>query len=371
MASGLSAWLPIGAVVAWWGLAVYLVSRDRYRTWSEIFFLGSATATGAYAFSDLLVFTATTPAVARMASIASFSAFTLTAGFFALHGLVLATRMHRAWFLLFAGIGGLLVLVPLRVVTGVQEVQDLATSYLPALDVTAFGVWVAAIAALGVAGLAAHVKVYVEVRAAGPRLRGRMGLVVAAFAVAVVLGASTNTLAGLLSLRIVPLFSTLLAVPGAFVLYANTPLVQESFSAALDAWKSRRHHVEAALLTFRDGTMVAALRRPGTQMVDEDLIGGTLDTIQNYLRFTFPSRAGGGLRAIAHGDHLLLIEKGRWTSLTLLLKGEESDPLRRRMRDAVREFEERNRQAFEHWRGLPEDAEGAEDVLRRFLPVGT
>ena len=61
------------------------------------------------------------------------------------------------------------------------------------------------------------------------------------------------------------------------------------------------------------------------------------------------------------------MERGRHTYLTVVLEGEESDQLRRQMRDLLLDFEAKNRQALLAWRGMPEEAKGTDQMLTSLL----
>ena len=111
-----------------------------------------------------------------------------------------------------------------------------------------------------------------------------------------------------------------------------------------------------------DGTLVGALTRPGEKVIDQDLFGATLDVIQNFMRTSFPALRG-SLTAIKHGDYTLVMERGRWSYLTIILQGEENDQLRRHMRDILLKYEHDNQPVLADWRGMPSEAIGTDAML--------
>lgn len=125
--------------------------------------------------------------------------------------------------------------------------------------------------------------------------------------------------------------------------------------------------VLAGFLNHRSGLLMAHRVRSGEETIDEDILTGTLNAIQSFMRISFPILRGKDLRAIAQGDHTLLIERGDFVYLSLVVLGEDSDALRRRMRERIGDFEERNRAMLERWEGdvtLPAEFER---VLEPFI----
>lgn len=128
--------------------------------------------------------------------------------------------------------------------------------------------------------------------------------------------------------------------------------------------------IKAAFLNYTNGTLVAHKIRSGEKTIDEDILAATLDVISNFMRTSFPMLQGKRLRSISQGDHTLVIERGKNVYLTLVIRGEESEAMRRRMRARIRDFESQNREALEHWNGDPDEVGGLDDLLSAFIPTG-
>src|SRR5256885_10741288 len=128
-------------------------------------------------------------------------------------------------------------------------------------------------------------------------------------------------------------------------------------------FRPRRYSIKASFLTFEDGTLIGSKARPGETVIDQDLFGATLDVIQNFMRTSFPILRGKSLSSISHGTYTLVVERARHTYLTVVLEGEETDQLRRQMRDLLLEFETNNRAVLAQWRGMPEEAKGTDSML--------
>ncbi|OGS47035.1 MAG: hypothetical protein A3K66_01355 [Euryarchaeota archaeon RBG_16_67_27] len=395
----------MATAITWFALVIYQVARDRYRTWTEVFFLGAAFFAGLYALSDLLFFNAVDLRWAETAALASFTALTLSALFFMLFGVVFYTRMRRTLFLA-AGPG--LVLLPyvwLNLVVGFESLEPAGgPPYVGEWDDTAYLLWAAFVLLYAVVGAVAFFLTYREVAATTPKLRGRMrGLMIAfvlmvavvgavaffltyrevaattpklrgrmrglmiAFVLMVALGSSTNLIRGIVGYRILPLFSTAMILPAAVAFLALSPMSKERLSVAVRKWKARHYDIKAAILIFEDGTLIDSKVRAGERMIDQDLFSGTLDVIQNFMRTSIPLLRGKWLRSISQGDYTLVIERVRRATLTLVLSGQETDQLRRQMRDLLLRWEDENRRVLDHWNGLPEEAVGTDALLAQFF----
>ncbi len=366
---GLEGWLPLPTAVVWFGLAIYQVYRDRFRTWTEVFFLATCFFIGAYALSDLFFFNSPTESAARTALLASFSSLTLADPFFALFGIVFYTRMRR---ILLLTIVPLLILLPIlwtSLIVGLRPLfaGDTGAPYRGIYNQTVFAVWTGCILIYAIIGAWAFYRTYREVARQQTHLTRRMRGLMLAFILTVVLGSATNVITGFFSVTFIPLFSTLLVIPGLVAFEALSPLSTERLSVAVRRWKARRYEIKMGFVIYADGTLIGAEVQPGEKVIDQDLFSATLDVIQNFMRTSFPTLRGQWLRTITHGDYTLVIERGRHTYLVLVIQGEENDQLRRLMRDTILKFEAENRAVLANWRGVPAEAKGTSLMLLSLL----
>jgi hypothetical protein len=359
-------YLPLTTAVVWWGLAAFQVARDRYRTWTEVFFLAACLFSGFYALADVFFLTAPTQQVAGLAALVSFTSLTFAVTFFMLFAVVFYTRM-RSWLFAFMGpclgvtAGVWLYLVP----DPVQDIRSLVSGGPPWYgnwDQTWFTIWVAFILVYALVMAYALLRTYREVADQTTQLRRRMLGLLLATLLALVMGVSTNALRGFLKWQIPPLFSSALVLPGIVSIITLSPTSKERFSVAVRRWKASRYDIKAAFIIYTDGTLIGAKVRPGEKVIDQDLFGATLDVIQNFMRTSFPTLRG-SLSAIKHGDYTLVMERGHWSYLTIILQGEENDQLRRHMRDILLRYEHDNEPVLADWRGMPAEAVGTDVML--------
>ncbi len=366
---------PAGTVAVWYGLAIYQVYRDRYRTWTEAFFLAGCFFVGTYALADILFFNATDQVAGALAAEISFTALTLAVFFIFMFSLLFYTRMRRVYVLCVLPVLGLVSLVWTGLVPKPYDVSItplyaaeglMGAPWTGSWDKTFFAVWV--IGCLGLAALSAYflLKTYLEVSSQTTQLRKRMlGLLMSAV-LSLVLGMATNTLRGFTGQAVPSLFSTALVLPGLVSIVTLSPMSTERFSVAVRRWKASRYDIKAAFVIFMDGTLIGSRIRPGEKVIDQDLFGATLDVIQNFMRTSFPTLRG-SLSAIKHGDFTLVVERGKFAYLTIILQGEENDQLRRHMRDMLLQYERDNQPVLADWRGIPSEAIGTEAMLAQLI----
>jgi len=363
--------LPLASASVWFLLALFQVYRDRWHTWSESFFLFACFFAGVYGLSDWLLFNTTTlfgplnTGAAHAAAVAGFASIALADLFFLLFSFVYVDRMRPAYWAFAVAATGLLVLV------GTVMIQDVIppTSgglFLPVFNPVALAVYLVYVLAYGITGVWNLSRVYRIVHRQSAALARRAGGLVVAFTLVLLFGTFTNGYLGMIkNTQIPPPFSSLLLVIAAVAAYTLYPGSRERLSTAIRHFMARRYEIKAAFLTFQDGTLIASKAKPGESGIDQDIFSATLDVIQNFMRTSFPMLRGTSLRTIEHGDYRILIERGRRCYLTVVLKGEENDQLRRQMRDELLAFEATNAAILRGWRGVPAEASGADTLLQK------
>lgn len=355
--------LPAASAATWFLIASFQVYRDRYHTWTEIFFLAACIAAGFYALSDWFFFNVTDPELAKLAATSSLISVSLMALLFLLFTQVYVSRPKNTYWIFVVVSAAVIVLIPAGMLEDVIPPPP-GGLFLPKLNTALFGILLIYILVYALGGLRNLYRLYHIVRGHSERLAGRTRGLLFVFIAVTVLGLSTNGYLGITqNTSIPPPFSTLLLLIGLATMYTLYPIGRERISEVMRRFKAARYTIKAAFLVYQDGTLIASKTRLGERIVDTDLFSATLDVIQNFLRTSFPTLRGKWLKSIVHGDHTIVMERGRYAYLTVLLEGEESDLLRRQMRDMLLTFESRNREVLANWRGLPTDAVGADEVL--------
>ena len=361
--------VPLISAAAWLLLVSLQVFRDRWHTWTETFFLFCCCFAGIYAIGDWLFFNAPADAygLAQIYALVSLTGITLAVNFFLLFTLVYVDRMRRVyWTFMLITIVVLMMILFLGI-----EGLELPTAQTPlwraVFRPAVFAIYLLYILVYSVLGIRNLYRLSRIVRESSVALARRASGLMTTFTLVLILGLATNGYIGLSHQAIPPPFSTLLIFVAASAYYTLYPIGRERISEAIRRFQARRYSIKAVFLTYRDGTLIGAKTRPGETAIDQDLFGATLDVIQNFMRTSFPFLRGKSLTSISHGSYILVVEPSRYAYLTVVLDGEESDQLRRQMRDLLLAFEERNRRALERWRGMPEEAIGTEELLSSFF----
>src|SRR5947208_9244475 len=359
---------PIVSAKAWVVLAILQVYRDRWHTWTEAFFLFCCFFAGLYAIGDFLLFDSTTYGAALLSTLVSLTGLTLAVNFFLLFTLVYVDRMRRSYGLLMTISIVMLLLLWGRGITDITPLTfEGQTLYVAFFDPYVLGLYLLYVITFSVLGIWNLYRLYKIVRASSKTLARRAAGLMVTFTLVLVLGLTTNGLIGVTRLAFPPPLSTLLIFVAGSAYYTLYPIGRERISEAIRMFQARRYSIKAVFLTFHDGTLIGAKTKPGETTIDQDLFGATLDVIQNFMRTSFPILRGKALSSITHGNYTLVVERGRHTYLTVVLEGEESDQLRRQMRDLLLDFEAKNRQALLAWRGMPEEAKGTDQMLTSLL----
>ncbi|MGQ9583269.1 MAG: hypothetical protein ACUVV6_07135 [Thermoplasmatota archaeon] len=193
----------------------------------------------------------------------------------------------------------------------------------------------------------------------------RSGLVI--FVTSIVLGSAvyslliiTSALFGLRLPREASLFTLCAVVVAAWFfkpMYdAGTRLVE--WLAPDLKWRECR--LEQIFLMDYNGIRVSSASRAGTPM-DEDLAGGMLTAIQQFILHTFHSEGRDNVRTISLGKYRILVEHAPPIYIALVFTGHETPALRREVRRVLCKILERHGERLKHWDG---NHEGMEDVDR-------
>src|SRR3989475_996567 len=359
---------PLVSAAAWFILAALQIYRDRWHTWTEAFFLFCCFFAGLYAIGDWLLFHSVSDVYARLSALVSLTGLTLAVNFFLLFTLVYVDRMRRSYGLLMTISIVMLLLLWGRGITDITPLTfEGQTLYVAFFDPYVLGLYLLYVITFSVLGIWNLYRLYKIVRASSKTLARRAAGLMVTFTLVLVLGLTTNGLIGVTRLAFPPPLSTLLIFVAGSAYYTLYPIGRERISEAIRMFQARRYSIKAVFLTFHDGTLIGAKTKPGEATIDQDLFGATLDVIQNFMRTPVPILRGKSLSSIVHGTYTLVIEKARYCYLTVVLEGEETDQLRRQIRDVLITFEAQNRPALQKWQGVPSEARGTEELLTGFF----
>ncbi|MCI4371189.1 MAG: hypothetical protein L3J78_00915 [Thermoplasmata archaeon] len=356
-------WASLASAAVWLAVVGFQVSRYRYRTWTEAFLLGTCACFVLYAAGDVVVFWASSPADAWLAEVLGTGALTMSAAFFVLFAAALHGRPLRDLTLVCVPCGVMIVLGPLLLVAPPIATGGGIPTFLPRYTPLGLALWAAYIDAYGLTGIVPLYRSYREIRAQVQVSAGRAFAFLMAAICVMGLWTSWNVAVLVLRDATPPFFSAALVVPGIIALVGSLPPTRTGFMGSLHQAKRGKYGVQAAFLLHKGGLLIHSSDVWREVGVDADLFGATLDVIQNFMRTSFPTLGSPGLRSVAFGNRTLVIERGRYTYLVLVLAGQDDEILRWTMRDLLRGFEGRNAEVLRNWSGVPSETRGTGEML--------
>lgn len=366
---GWLAWGAVATATIWLAVVGLQVARYRYRTWTEALLLCTCACIVAYAVGDAFIFSAPSVANAWLAEVLGATALTLSAAFFVLFAAALHGRPLRELSLVFVLCAAMIIVGPILLAAPPMATSLGGLSFLPRYDPLGFALWAAYVDVYALTGVVPLYRSYREIRAqVQVSARRAFAFVLAAITV-MILWIAWNVTVVVLGVDAPPFFSTVLALPGIIALVGSFPRAQTGFMAGLRQAKAGQHGVQAAFLLHKEGLLIDSIDVWRAVGVDADLFGATPDTIQNFMRTSFPSLGSPGLRSVAFGNRTLLIERGRYTYLVLVLAGQEDEILRWTMRDLLRQFEGGNAEILRDWSGRPDEARGTKEMLSALVTL--
>jgi len=360
--------LPLASAVLMYAIVAVQLLRDRYRTWTESFFLAGFFFAGTYALADFFFFTAPSYERAVFAAKVSISSLTMSVLFLLLFTTLFLRRM-KTWYIA-SSVPALLALVTVwsGMVSGVEQTS---WGWVVAYNHTLYLAWLAYIVIYLHIGIINMLRAYKATKKMSKTIASRTLGIVFALLASLGVGLCTNAYFNAAGIDTVPLFSTVIAIPAVAVLLVILPLTRERVAHAAKHLANGHCNVMATYLVHADGTLIVSRSTMTEMKVDKDIFSATLDVIQNFMRTSFPLLSGKWIKTIEQRDLKILIERGRFTFLALVIKGEENDILRRQMKDILATFEARNGERLTNWRGIAQEAQGTEQVLNAFLARGS
>ncbi|MEM2869551.1 MAG: hypothetical protein QW379_03905 [Thermoplasmata archaeon] len=129
-------------------------------------------------------------------------------------------------------------------------------------------------------------------------------------------------------------------------------------------WKECR--LEQVFLMDYNGIRVSSASRAEAAM-DEDLAGGMLTAVQQFILHTFKSEGRDNVRTISLGKHRILIEHAPPLYIALVFTGHEAPELRRDVRAILNKVMERHGDRLRNWDGNTAGMEDVDRMLQELL----
>lgn len=157
-------------------------------------------------------------------------------------------------------------------------------------------------------------------------------------------------------------------VPLALVLVGFGLLMALAFTAGY--FIIPRGGVEEVFLVHDSGLLLVHFSKTLRPSKDRDVLVGMLTAVQTFVNDAFSKESASDLREMDFGDRRLLLCKGSYGYLAVLVHGRTPWLMARRMRAAIAEVEAKYRQSIASWDGSSEMLAGADDLLIGNLLTG-
>jgi len=127
--------------------------------------------------------------------------------------------------------------------------------------------------------------------------------------------------------------------------------------------------IEDVFLVYRDGRLIHHDARRLKPEVDQDVLGGMLTAIQDFVNKSFPSSDGtaGTVKEIRYANNRILLEKGQFVYIAVVTDFPDTTALQARMLALVKLMEVKCASELQNWDGNMESVAEAKRLSRLML----
>jgi OOP family OmpA-OmpF porin len=111
------------------------------------------------------------------------------------------------------------------------------------------------------------------------------------------------------------------------------------------------YDIEDAFLIYKDGRLVDHHTVRLRPEMDRDILGGMLVAIQNFVEDSLMSSTAGQLSELRYGNTKIMIQRGAFLTLALVITGTEAKDLGQRMQKVVLDIEAKYTKVLSKWDG--------------------
>jgi len=129
------------------------------------------------------------------------------------------------------------------------------------------------------------------------------------------------------------------------------------------------HTVEDIFIIYRDGRLINHQTRRLRADMDNQLLSGMLTAIQSFIQEAFREGDEGRLSEMSFGKNQILIERGKWISIAVVIHGVPPIGARAEVAFAVQSIEELHGSRLAAWDGETANLRGIGDAAGRILEV--
>jgi len=123
--------------------------------------------------------------------------------------------------------------------------------------------------------------------------------------------------------------------------------------------------VDETFLIYNDGRLISHSTRRLKPGMDDQVLGGMLTAIQDFVKDSFKDVTSFTLRKLEFGEKSVLIEKGAHLYLAVILHGKASKKVAAKMQRVVDEIEEVFARYLRDWDGDLDSLRGVNDIVKK------
>jgi tetratricopeptide (TPR) repeat protein len=127
------------------------------------------------------------------------------------------------------------------------------------------------------------------------------------------------------------------------------------------------YEVDDIFLIFKDGRLISHQTMRLRPDMDTQILGGMLIAIQNFVEDSLVGKeATAGLNELVYGRTRILIERGKFVTVALVISGKETKDLWTKMKKVIEEIERDYEKILSRWDGDLDKLWGARKMLEDF-----
>ena len=121
--------------------------------------------------------------------------------------------------------------------------------------------------------------------------------------------------------------------------------------------------IEDIFLMHNNGCLVAHSTRRLKPAMDVDILGAMLVVIQDFVKEAFKDESKFSLRNISFGEKNILMNRGQWVILAVVLSGKANKYLHNKVRNTIEKVEETYQKKLPQWNGVIDELRGCKDII--------
>ncbi len=156
-----------------------------------------------------------------------------------------------------------------------------------------------------------------------------------------------------------------------FQMFRDAILISREFERAKRKKDAQRAAtptiVNDVFLIYQDGCLIVHKTRRLKPDMDDDVLSAMFIAIQTFIEDSFKDERETELKKLAFGESEILIERGEFIYLAVVVSGEIPDDFSQRLRRTVHAVEERYGEVLEDWDHRYDRLREAQDVIAEYL----